>query len=439
MLRLLHFSLLLPVLAAFWACDVGTSKQKTEDEGDAAAQVEAPKPDTLDLTVGQGPIEPAAYELRADRLMESALAEEQLSQGWVRLLDGQTLAGWNIMGQADWQCKDGVLRVTRGDVSFLSTSFEIADCELHVEFRAAPKTNSGIFLRAAPEPGDPSLNCIEVNIAPPDNEFPTGSAVGRQRVEPDQLGSDFDPTAWHAFVIRAEGENVTIHLDGKKLLELVDDTSSRRGFISLQHNEGIVEFRNILMRPIDHRALKVGEDWADDWTADAKEDDSLKVELIESGLHIQGGLGKVQSRDSFGDFLLQAKYSLATPDVNSGIFFRCMEDAMLDGYECQINHAIQDNDPLRPKDGGTGAIFRRRDARIVVGDGTRPTYLTLLASGNQFVTWVNGLLTAEFYDDRPADENPRNGSRLDAGPIAIQGHDPATDITIHDLRIAELR
>jgi hypothetical protein len=429
------------VTAAFsiWlaSCSRGPEAGPPTELESAASADQASEP-PLDLTVGQGPIELAAYEIQAEKLLAAALPTEMLEQGWVRLFDGQTLAGWNIVGQADWSCRDGILRVTRGDKSFLYTSFEMADCELQIDFRAGADTNSGIFLRTMPEPGDVSLDCLEVNIAPSDNPFPTGSVVQRQRVEPDQLGK-FDPTVWHTYLIRLDGENVTIQLDGKKILEMVDDSSSRRGHISLQHNEGVVEFRNILMRPITSTALRLDDGWQQDWIVAEKEAGSMKVQPSEKGLHIHGGLGKVQSKQSYGDFLLHAVYSLASPEVNSGIFFRCIEDNMLDGYECQVNHAMASGDPLSPADAGAGAIFRRKPARIVVGSGTQPTHLTLLASGKQMVTWVNGLLVTEFYDDRPPDDNPRKGSRIEPGPIALQGHDPTTDATFHQLKITQLR
>lgn len=430
----------------------GSSKQATQQvssESDKADAVATSDPGgstssttgaeaALDLSVGDGPIELVAYEVHADKLLASKLSPAKLQEGWVRLFDGYTLAGWTIVGQADWQCMDGVLRVSRGERSYLSTCFEIADYELSLDFRAGPKTNSGIFLRTTPEPNDAASDCLELNIAPPDNPFPTASMVLRQRVEPEVLG-DFDPTQWHTYHVRLEGENVTITLDGKKVLELIDDTSSYRGHISLQHNEGVVEFRNILMRPLASRTLELGSNWQDDWITQEKDAGTLKVQPNEGGLQIVGGLGKVQTKDSFGDFLLKARYTLANPQVNTGIFFRCIQDGMLDGYECQINHSINDEDPLRPGDSGTGAIFRRKEARIVVGDGTQPTYLTLLASGKQIVTWVDGLLTAEFYDTRTPDDNPRKGSRLDAGPIALQGHDATTDVVFHSLQVTELR
>ncbi|NQT88301.1 hypothetical protein HQ560_16150 [bacterium] len=34
-------------------------------------------------------------------------------------------------------------------------------------------------------------------------------------------------------------------------------------------------------------------------------------------------------------------------------------------------------------------------------------------------------------------ESPRRGSRLEAGVITLQGHDPTTDLSFRNLRIAE--
>ena len=380
---------------------------------------------------------PAAYEVDAESMLAAALPPEQLEQGWVRLFDGQSLAGWFMVGAANWEISDGVLKVSKGEPSFLCTSFQVSDYELQVDFRCDPDTNSGIFLRAAPEPQDVSIDCLELNIAPPDNPFPTGSFVQRKKLEPADLGN-FDPTAWHTYRIRLLGDSVEVFLDGKQILEMSATPTSAQGHISLQHNSGRVEFRNILMRPLNPTSLSTGENWEDDWSMNEKEEGTFAVNHTEDGLHIVGGLGQLQSKQDYGNFILQAKYTLAKPEVNSGIFFRCIRETMLDGYECQVNHATVDGDPLRPADAGAGAIFRRQPARIVVGDGSTPTYITLLANGQQMVTWVNGIQVADFYDSREPDANPRKGSRTEPGPIAIQGHDPTTDATFYSIRISEL-
>lgn len=386
-----------------------------------------------------GPIAPPVeIEIRADGLLKAQLTPEQLEQGWVRLFDGQSLFGWFVVGNADWKItEEGTLKVTRGEPSFVCSSFQIPDYELQVDFRSDAATNSGVFLRTGPQPQDVEFECLELNIAPPDNPFPTGSFVKRKKLEPAELGK-FDASQWHTYLIRVAGKQVQVSLDGKPIMQLDDIEVAPNGHISLQHNAGQVEFRNVLLRPIDLSELKLGKDWEEDWTLSEKEPKTFTATPGDDGLKLVGGSGQVQSKKAYSDFFLQARYSLAKPEVNSGIFFRCVPDALLDGYECQVNHAMTDGDPLRPVDAGAGAIFRRQPARIVMGDGTKPTFLTLLASGPQMVTWVNGVQVADFFDTRKPDVNPRKGLRTDAGPIALQGHDTTTEVTFHSLKIAEI-
>lgn len=375
------------------------------------------------------------FEVNAEDLLSAALAPELLEQGWVRIFDGQSPFGWFVVEtKADWRVNDGIISVTRGDKSYLCSSFQVADFELELEFRCDKDTNSGIFLRTTPQPESVAQDCLELNIAPPDNPFPTGSFVQREKLEPAELG-EFDPTQWHKYFVRVEGQSAQVKLDGKLIMELENFEAAPIGHISLQHNSGKVEFRNVLLRPLDGELLSTDKEWESDWELSTKEEAEVTVEVRENGLEVNGGLGQLQSKEDYQDFFLQASYTLATPEVNSGIFFRCIRDNMLDGYECQVNHAIEGNDRLRPADAGAGAIFRRENARIVMGDGTTKTYLTLLAQGPQFVTWVNGVQVAEFYDSREPNENPRRGLRLEAGPLSVQAHDPGTSFTLHELEV----
>ena len=403
---------------------------KVPSEAGASAKL----PDDLEPTA----LPPSGFT--ATELLSAALPIDQLEQGWVRLFDGKSFSGWFIFGSANWQIADNAIKVNRGEgASFLCSSFMLDDYELKLEFRANRDTNSGVFLRTTPEPLDVAVDCIELNIAPTDNPFPTGSLVKRQRVEPETLG-EFDSLQWHTYRIRLEGSRIQVFLDDKQIVDRDELVTSARGHISLQFNQGHVEFRNILMRPLNLQPLKLGANWEEDWELMEKEAGTFRVEAKEeAGLQLVGGLGQLQSKRDYGDFVLQAKYVLAKPEVNSGIFFRCVRDAMLDGYECQVNHAMKDGDPLQPADAGAGAFFRRQAARRVVGDGAEPTYLTLLAAGPHMISWVNGVQVAEFFDSRPPDDNPRKGSRTAAGPVSLQGHDPSTDATYFSLGIQEIK
>ncbi|MGH7202800.1 MAG: 3-keto-disaccharide hydrolase, partial [Planctomycetaceae bacterium] len=153
-------------------------------------------------------------------------------------------------------------------------------------------------------------------------------------------------------------------------------------------------------------------------------------------IHVAGGRGFLETQETFGDFLLQAQVRTNGEHLNSGIFFRTIQGTD-DGYEVQIHNGHKDGDRTRPVDQGTGAIFRRQPARRVVSHDGEWTAITLVAAGDHFATWVNGFPVVDWTDTRGPSENPREGRRLEAGHITLQGHDPTTDLDFRELRIAE--
>ncbi|GAB5403486.1 MAG: DUF1080 domain-containing protein [Aureliella sp.] len=435
-----RFALALPVIVLASAIGCVGRQSGSEVSGKLNADTDSEPAKEIPVTsppvsTADAPLDEVVLDI--DKLLAKQLPAEKLDEGWVQLFDGQSLFGWLSTGKADWQVVDGSIRVSKGERSYLCTSFQVSDFEMLVDFQCSAETNSGIFLRTGPKPGSVETECLELNIAPTDNPFPTGSFVGRKRLEPSELG-ELDHDAWHTYRIKVQGANVEVHLDGKQIMSLDDVEVAERGYVSLQHNSGPIAFRNIMMRPLYAESLSVGEDWEADWTKEVKEGATMDVASTDQGLAIEGGLGQLQSKADFGDFWLQAKYSLATPDVNSGIFFRCIRESMLDGYECQVNHSMKDGDPETPGDGGAGAIFRRQNARAVISDGTSPTHVSVLASGNQISTWINGVQVVDFLDTRKLDANPRRGLRTEPGPISLQGHDPTTKAVYHSIQVSSL-
>jgi hypothetical protein len=64
--------------------------------------------------------------------------------------------------------------------------------------------------------------------------------------------------------------------------------------------------------------------------------------------------------------------------------------------------------------------------------------MTVVAHGYHLATWVDGYQVADFTDTRPVDEtNARRGARKAPGIISIQGHDPTTDLSFRNIRVAE--
>ena len=64
--------------------------------------------------------------------------------------------------------------------------------------------------------------------------------------------------------------------------------------------------------------------------------------------------------------------------------------------------------------------------------------MTVVAQGNHLATWVNGVQQVDWTDNRPLKDNAREGCRLGKGAISFQGHDPTTDLSFRNIRLAEL-
>ena len=389
----------------------------------------------------------------------NVLTEQQAADGWISLFDGKTLYGWEPTSDADWKVERDAIRVGKGQGGFLMTTSDFADYELHVEFQCPDTTNSGIFLRTPLKPTDPASDCFELNIAPKENPFPTGSLVSRKKWEagalaanlstpPPLIGSTSKPGGaagsrvidanfgWHAFDARLMGSKITIWLDGKQLYAFEDSGRLARGRIALQYREGPVSFRNIRLRPVGLKSMLNGKDLAG-WSASRAE--ASKFELNSGGeLVVTGGRGQLETEAKYGDFIMQWDTFVDGDGLNSGVFFRSIPGDFLNGYECQISNAVVDNDPTKPQDAGTGAIYRRTIARRVVAKDRQWFTTTLVATGPHIAVWVSGQQVTDWTDDRPPHENPRNGLRLAPGTIALQGHDPTTNLRFKNLKIAEL-
>ena len=113
----------------------------------------------------------AQESFKLEELLAARLSDAELEQGWIRLFDGQTMLGWKDAGKANWRVQDGALQADSGENGLLCTTVPFSNYELTVEFKAAEKTNSGVFLRTPLKPKDPAKDCFELNIAPKDRLF----------------------------------------------------------------------------------------------------------------------------------------------------------------------------------------------------------------------------------------------------------------------------
>lgn len=368
---------------------------------------------------------------------ENPLSPEQIDAGWISLFDGHTLFGWETNNsEIDWSVADGAITASSGPIGLLTTHVPFADFELACEFRMEAGGNSGVFLRTIADPSDVLTDCYELNIADehPDG-FTTGAIVGHARTAEPIAGSG----DWKTLHVRAEGNRFVVTLDGAGVLDYTDESAARSsGLIGLQKNAGQIEFRNIILHPLGLSELFNGQDTSG-WRVVPGSKSEFSV--TDGTIHVTNGAGFLETEPTFGDFVFQCDAQTHGDNLNSGFFFRAMpgtEEAPSNGYEVQIDNSTEDGDPTKPANAGTGAIFRRTTARRVVSSDHEWCTITLIASGNRMMTWVNGYCVSDWADDRKPDENPRCGRRDAAGHISLQGHDETTDVSFRNLRAVEL-
>jgi hypothetical protein len=289
-------------------------------------------------------------------------------------------------------------------------------------------------------PQDPARDCYELNIAPADNPFPTGSLVARQKtmgtlipsLSPNGTG---ERAVWHTFRLTVWAGWIIAELDGERAVDYTDPTPVRIGRIGLQSNSGPVAFRNIRLRPIELMPYLKTDDLSN---FNVERGEQSRFDVKDEELHVVGGPGQIETNADYSNFLLQLECKVNGDGLNSGVFFRTLRSGRWAGYESQIHNAFKNGDRTKPADFGTGGIYRRQPARrIVARDGEWFTK-TIVADGPHMAVWVNGYQVSDWTDTRSPHESPREGLRLGPGAIAIQGHDSTTDLLFRNFKAIEL-
>lgn len=369
------------------------------------------------------------------------LTQEEINDGWIGLFDGDSTFGWRATSDANWKVDAGVISVSEGKGGLLRTTSQFDDFELKVQFKIEADTNSGIFIRTSPKPRNPANDCYEINLAQKKvSPFPTGTLVKRETGEDVSEGDSDWFDRWHELYIKADGASIVVTVDGTETTNYSDPKGEKalgRGYIGLQLNSGLAQFKSIRLRPLNVAPMFNGSDLKG-WKTNQKLASDFKV--TDAGeMNILSGRGQIESETSFGDFVFSMQCKTNAEGLNSGVFFRCIPGDLMNGYESQIQNQFKDSDRSKPVDCGTGGIFRRSVSRRVNANDMEWFSKTIIANGPRIAVWVNGYQVTDWSDQRKPNENPRRGQRLEAGTIIFQGHDPTTDILLKNIGARELQ
>ncbi|HTU22966.1 MAG TPA: DUF1080 domain-containing protein [Gemmataceae bacterium] len=378
----------------------------------------------------------------ADEAKPEMLTPKEIADGWILLFDGETTFGWKATNDSRWTIADGMLAPLAKTTGALVTTTAFNDYELSMEYQAK-------------EDGPPAKRILI-------------STDAQVRKAEDEMPLRVMGSGWHRVHLTVKGANIVeASVESKGLLggggtawvRPQKTSAPASSHIALAGNGFVV--RNIKLKPLGTKPLFNGKDLTG-WKKFESEPKRAKSQFTvtkEGWLSIKNGPGDLQTIGQWSDFVLQLECRTNGDNLNSGIFFRCIPGEYQNGYEAQIQnrkakepkkYTIQEFDPktheLKSKktienwsqDYGTGAIYRRIPARRSVAKDREWFTMTVVAHGRHIASWVNGIQVTSWTDNRPENENARNGCRLKKGPISLQGHDPTTDLNFRNIRLADL-
>ncbi len=355
------------------------------------------------------------------------LTQKEISDGWILLFDGETTFGWKIDGNAE--VKDGALIL--GGKKATTAEFTTRFYGFELVFQAKGPAPLAKFK-------------LEAGKKEKHNTLPFKSNDWRERKYVVRLG-------------KTKGKRDygwVFEIDSNKSIGTESETldSDESITFKIQVPAGSkVHLKDMKLKPLDTKSIFNGKDLSG-WKV--LPGYKSKYTVTKDGyLNVKNGRGDIQTTEMFRDFVLQLDCISNGKHLNSGIFFRCIPNQYQQGYEAQIRNQFTPGqkrtyilDKYNPQnkiestavDFGTGGIYRRIPARKGVSQDKEWFTMTIVAQGNHFATWVNGIQVTDWTDHRPLNDNARRGCCLNPGAISIQGHDPTTDLSFRNFRIAEI-
>jgi hypothetical protein len=186
------------------------------------------------------------------------------SKSTIQLFDGKTFTGWE--GDLNWfRIEQGAIVAGSLDKEiphnyFLCTTRDFSDFELKVEAKlVGERPNSGVQFRSRRVPGETEVSGYQADIGNAIGEWSTvwGSLYDESRrnkmlikANDEEVLKVLRADTWNEMVLRCQGANIMIKVNGLKTVEYTEDDPSieQNGVIGLQIHSGPpgeVWFRNI--------------------------------------------------------------------------------------------------------------------------------------------------------------------------------------------------
>jgi 3-keto-disaccharide hydrolase len=188
--------------------------------------------------------------------------------GWLNIMPPASFAGWTrveippdrpLGKTSQWSVSPAAgIIVCAGDGGheWLRYDLELGDFEFHVEWRLIKiadkeKYNSGVFVRNnengsvwyQAQVGSPAAGFLF-------GENPEGAGLARFNLRAAMKGYPLKEVGkWNTYVIRCQGEKISLWVNGKKTSEF-DRCNNPRGYLGLEAEGSRIEFRRLRIKTL---------------------------------------------------------------------------------------------------------------------------------------------------------------------------------------------
>ena len=369
----------------------------------------------------------------------------------------QAFAAWTADATQHWTVQNGEL-VNDGSGAYLATAREYGDCELLIEYKTLPETDSGIYLRNTPQ--------VQIEDAGKDPTGRPGGLTGSGGLFNNGDWPGKDPLVradkpfgeWNSFRIIQVGERTTVYLNDKLVVDHARLKNywnpamplPRQGRILLQTHGGEIRWRNIFIREIgtaEANALLAkqegegfepifnGRDFAG-WQGPVD-----AYEVVDGAIRCKPkSSGNIYTREEYANFQVSLEF-LMPPKGNNGLAIRYPGGQVNAGREGMTEIQILDDgyegiDPRQVHGSAYGMVG-------AVGGYQRPrgewNHQLVTVKGSTITVEVNGFTVldadlapvTQFMDDKP-----HPGKDHPSGFFGFCGH--SDSVAFRDIRIKKL-
>lgn len=355
-----------------------------------------------------------------------------------------------------WKVESGEL-VNDGTGLYLTTVKDYGDFELRIEYKTVAKADSGIYLRGIPqvqiwdytkEGGKWDRNA----------DKGSGGLFNNPKGSPGQLPlvlADKPFGEWNAFVITMIGDNVTVKLNNKLVVDnapLANYFDKGKppfpvGPIQLQTHGGEIRWRNVFIREIPRAVpetgkLSDGKPTGEGWTHLLTGDNlngwkhNSPFWKLADGILVGDYPGGpkheyLYSEQEYGDFELHATVKMTGDGANSGVCIRTKptDTDNVPGYQVDMGPGYWGCLWDERRDNMVAAYPKDLADKLVKPDDWNHYYV--IARGHHIQAWLNGVQTIDVV-------HPRG---IEQGSLAFQlcHGKKHTHLEVKDLWLRELK